>query len=153
MADPVSAMAALGLAANISQMIEYAISIVSKSRELRKSLDGALSENRHTAVVTKSLYNASSTLSSYIDDYKSADKALSPQDERLKEISHTCTTIASSLIKELDQLKLKSDDNTKWHSFRQALKAVWGKGRLDILANTLEMYRNDLKTILQISIL
>ena len=44
MADPASAMPALGLAANICQMVEYALIIVSKSREIHSSLDGVLSE-------------------------------------------------------------------------------------------------------------
>ena len=153
MADPISAMAALGLAANIGQLVEYAISIVSKTRDIRKSLDGILPENRHTAVVTESFYAASCTLSGYLENCKIADQALSPEDERLKEISRSCAAIASSLLEELDRLRLKSDKHVKWNSFRQALKAAWGKGKLDILANTLEMYRNELKTILQISIL
>ena len=105
MADPASAMAALGLAANICQMVEYALIIVSNSREIDSSLDGVLSENRHTTVVTGNLYTASCTLSSYLDNCKTVDKASSPE------------------------------------------------GKLDVLANTLEMYRNELKTILQISIL
>lgn len=65
MADPASAMAALGLAANVGQMVEYALIIVSKSRKIHNSLDGVLSENRHSAVVTGNLYTASCTLSSY----------------------------------------------------------------------------------------
>ena len=81
------------------------------------------------------------------------DKASSPEDEHLKEMARSCAEIAKSLMDELDKLRLTSDRRVKWKSFRQALKAVWGKGRLDILANTLEMYRNELKTILQISIL
>lgn len=153
MADPVSAIAALGLAANVGQLVDYALRIVSKSRELRKSLDGTLPENHHTAVITESLYSASCTLSSYLDNCKAADQVLSLEDERLKEISRACGAIASSLLDELERLRLASDKHTKWNSFRQALKAVWGKGKLDILANTLEMYRNELKTILQISIL
>lgn len=40
MADPFSAVAALGLAANVAQMVDYSLRIVSKSKEFRKSLDG-----------------------------------------------------------------------------------------------------------------
>lgn len=60
--DPVSAMAALGMAANIGQMVEYALIIVSKSREIHNSLDSVLSENRQTTVVTGNLYTARCTL-------------------------------------------------------------------------------------------
>lgn len=35
MGDPVSAMAALGLAANIGQMVEHSLRIVSKSNEIQ----------------------------------------------------------------------------------------------------------------------
>ena len=150
--DPASVMAALGLAANIGQIVEYALIIVSKSREIHNSLDGVLSENRHTAVVTGNLYTASCTLSSYLDNCKTVDKASSPEDERLKEMARSCAEIAKSFMDELDKLRLTSDKRVKWKSFRQALKAVWGKGKLDILANTLQMYRNELKTISQISI-
>ena len=154
MGDPASAMAALGLAANIGQMIEYSLRIVSKSKELRDSLDGSLPENRHKTVVTESILGASCTLSDFLENYKAADKALSPDDEHLQDICRACATIASDLLDELGRLRLVSGTkHVKWNSFRQALKTVWGKAKLDSLAHTLELYRNDLKTILQISIL
>lgn len=154
MGDPASAMAALGLAANIGQMIEYSIRIVTKSKELRKSLDGSLPENRHKQVVTESLLSASCTLSVFIESCKAANKALSPEDEHLRDISRACGAIASDLLDELERLRLMSGTkHVKWNSFRQALKTVWGKAKLDLLAHTLEMYRNELKTVLQISIL
>lgn len=154
MGDPVSAMAALGLAANIGQMIEYSLRIVSKSKELRESLDGSLAENRHKTVVTESLLSATCTLSGFLGSCTAADIALSPEDEHLRDISSACGAIASDLLDELGRLRLISGaKHVKWNSFRQALKTVWGKGKLDLLARTLEMYRNELKTILQISIL
>lgn len=65
MADPFSAVAALGLAANVAQMVDYSLRIVSKCKEFRKSLDGAIPGHRHTAVVTASLRGASATLASH----------------------------------------------------------------------------------------
>ena len=154
MGDPVSAMAALGLAANIGQMIEYSLRIVSKSKALRKSLDGSLPENRHKTVVTESLLSATCTLSDCLESCKAADKAFSPEDQHLQDISSACGAIASDLLDKLGRLRLVSGTkHVKWNSFRQALKTVWGKAKLDLLAHTLEMYRNELKTVLQISIL
>lgn len=154
MGDPVSAMAALGLAANIGQMIGYSLRIVSKSKELRKSLDGSLPENRHKTIVTESLLSASCTLSGFLESCKAADKTLSPEDEHLQDISNACGAIASDLLDKLERLTLTpGSKNVKWNSFRQALKTVWGKDKLDSLSHTLDLYRNELKTILQVSIL
>ena len=114
MADPASAMAALCLAANICQIVEYALIIVSKSCEIHSSLDGVLSENRHTAVVTGNLYTSSCTFSSYLDNCKTVDKASSPEDEFLKKIARSCAEIAKSLMGELDRLRLTSDKRVKW---------------------------------------
>ena len=154
MGDPASAMVALGFAANIGQMIGYSLRIVSKSKELRKSLDGSLPENRHNTIVTESLLSASCTLSAFLQSCKAADKALSPEDEHLQDISNACGAIASDLLYKLERLTLTpGSKNVKWNSFRQALKTVWGKDKLDSLSHTLELYRNELKTILQVSIL
>ena len=106
MGDPVSAMAALGLAANIGQMIEHSLRIVSKSKELRESLDGSLPESRHKTIVTESLLSASCTLSGFLGSCTAADKALSPEDEHLRDISKACSAIASDLLDELGRLRL-----------------------------------------------
>lgn len=66
MADPSSAVAALGLAADVAQMIDYSLRIVSKSNEFCNSLDGAIPEHHHTAFVTASLRGASATLASHL---------------------------------------------------------------------------------------
>lgn len=124
MGDPVSAMAALGLAANIGQMIGYSLRIVSKSKELRKSLDGSLPENRHKTVVTESLLSASCTISGFLKSCKTADKDFSPEDEHLQDISNACGAIARDLLGELERLTLiPGTKHVKWNSFRQAL---WG---------------------------
>lgn len=147
-------MAALSLAANIGQMVEYSIRIDSKSKELRDSLDGSIPENRHKTVVTESFLNASSKLSNYLESCRVGARSLSSEDERLKDISSACGAIASNLLDELERLRLVSGTkHVRWKSYRQALKTVWGKGKLDHLSHTLETYRNELKTILQISIL
>lgn len=154
MGDPVSAMAALGLAANIGQMVEYSLRIVSKSKELRESLDGILPENRHKAVVTESFHSASCMLSGYLEGCRAANKSLSQEVERLRDIASACGSIASSLLEELERLRLTPGAKyVKGNSSRQALKATWGKSKLDLLGHTLELYRNELKTILQISLL
>ena len=131
MGDPVSAMAALSLAANIGQMIEYSLAIVSKSKEFRKSLDGSLPENRHKTIVTESLLSVSGTLCDFLEYSKAVDKALSPDDEYLQDISGQCAAIASDLLDALGRLRLiPSTKHVKWNSVRQALKTVWGKAKL-----------------------
>ncbi|KAL8717491.1 MAG: hypothetical protein Q9225_005272 [Loekoesia sp. 1 TL-2023] len=146
MADPLTAMAARNLASNIAQMVDYSLHIVSKSKELRKNLDGATSEHHHTIVVTKSLRDASNALSTYLEKSTGLEKNFDGETTRLQTLSTDCEDIARSLLKELDGLTFHSEGkNLRWNSFRQALKIMWGKEKLDDLAKTLGMYREALK--------
>ena len=109
MTDPLTAVAALGLAANIAQMVDYSLRIVSKSNELRKSLDGAIPEHQHTTVVTNSLRDASNTLSNYLEKGSVTEKSFDGDTLRLQSLSRECEKIARDLLKELDGLRLRTE--------------------------------------------
>ena len=156
MLDPLSAIAALGVAANVFQLVEYSLQIVSKASQLRQSLDGSLPENQHRKVVTEKFYIPSATLSTFLEECKSSDKTLSEDEELFLQISRSCEAIASELLAELDRLKVSFNKHAKLKSYRAALKLEWGpqgKKRLDSLASRLDKYRDQLKTVVKISIL
>ncbi len=100
MADPFSAVAALGLAAYVAQMVDYSLHIVSKSKGFRKSLDGAIPEHHHTAVVTASLRGASATLASHLGRCIGMEKGFEGETQ-LTELAVDCEGIARSLLQEL----------------------------------------------------
>lgn len=98
MADPFSAVAASGLAADVAQMVDYSLRILSKIKEFRKSLDGAIPEHHHTAVVTASLRGASATLAIHLGRY--IGKGFEGETQ-LRELAVDCEGIARSLLQEL----------------------------------------------------
>ena len=54
---------------------------------------------------------------------------------------------AKKLVRALERLK-SPEKRSKWRSFRQAFKSLWGKARVDALKNELDVQRNVLNTTL-----
>ena len=148
------AIAALGLAANILQLVDYSLQIVSTAKQLSKSVDGAIPEHHHTSVVTTNFRDASATLSTYLEKCDGAEKGFGSENTQLRTLSSNCEVIARELLEELDRLKLRTDGkNVRWHSLRHALKITLGRDKVDALAGRLEMYRQELKTEIPMEIL
>lgn len=76
-AKATSVMAALGLAASVGQLVDYAFQIVTERSKLCTMLDGAPAVHPHNAVAIGMLYVATSMLDVYLANCKCSDQALS----------------------------------------------------------------------------
>ncbi|KAI9777342.1 MAG: hypothetical protein M1839_008950 [Geoglossum umbratile] len=108
-------LAAIGLAGNIIQFVDFSGKLISKTAEIHKSGTGALAENINIEAATNDLALLSTKLH---------DSANSAGDTALQELCQSCNTIATELLTVLDSVKVHGGQH-KWKSFRKALRSVW----------------------------
>ncbi|PMD34239.1 hypothetical protein L207DRAFT_138175 [Hyaloscypha variabilis F] len=147
--DPFSA---LSVAANIVQFIVYGINIVSKGNQLYKSTDGALIENVELQEATIRLQQLSRNFDKSLD--QSLSQGLSAQnDESIQKICGECKAVSKELVEKLERLKVpEGHPHKKWKSFRQALKSVWTKERIEDIAQRLSQLRIELDSHVLVSL-
>lgn len=93
--DPLTA---IGLVGNIVQFVDFSSNIISKSRQLYQSADGALTENIDTETVTKDLIE----LNTKLQAGGSPTAGTSP----LEILSRSCSDVADELLTALGKLKV-----------------------------------------------
>lgn len=124
------------------QFVEISIKMVSKGYKISKSADGALAENVEAEKVTDDLLILATRLESSTNSSFAHRKA-TPDETSLEKMTIGCKAVASELLKALEQLKTKPGQ-AKWKSYRQALKSVMSKEKLNDLAQRLSVYREEL---------
>jgi len=145
--DPLSA---LGIAASVAQFIQFGCSLVSKSRQLYHN--GALPDYIECESATTRLIELTSSIEDSLNDLEALEK-LSTDSEALRVICTNCIKLSKDLLARLDDLRLDDKNKSKkWKSFRQALKSVSSKGRLDRIAGKLAECREELNHHIVISI-
>jgi hypothetical protein len=175
MLDPINA---LSLGANVIQVIDFSIKLVSKGYHIYKSADGSLIENLDTEAVAIDLQICNARLSQSLDQYKQSEtKSLSSEslsssislavgsiggnggarddadEQALEQLCEACNKVASELVERLRRLKVvPGGKHREWKSVRQALKTVWSKDDLDAIATRLRLYRDQLNTRLLVSL-
>lgn len=131
--DPVSV---LGIAAAAAQFIQFSGSLVSKSREIY-ALGSCLS-NVECERATQRLVE----LTEKIQRFPSQRS-----DVTCKQICDNCLNLSKELLRSLKEVQIKDGtQRKKWKSFRQALKAVSSKSKIDAIAARLSGCRNELNS-------
>ncbi|TVY39372.1 hypothetical protein LSUB1_G003985 [Lachnellula subtilissima] len=174
MLDP---LAALGVAGNIVQFVDFTVKLISKSHELHKSADGASTGNKDLEAIAGNLKRlterlrtdmsqhllppvrvaqlrqdasdkrAKHELASKLRDYTPENRA----EIELGEINAKCTIVAGDLLSILRMFKVEGKNN-KWKSFRMALKSVWDEDQIQAAMSKLTECRKELDTELLISL-
>ncbi|KAF8536103.1 hypothetical protein BDD12DRAFT_749607 [Trichophaea hybrida] len=112
-------LAAIGLVGNIIKFVDFSSKILSKTQQIYRSADGALSENIDTELVTNDLVKMSAGLRVSLN------------------------SCAKELLDALE--KLKADGRKrKWKSVRKALRAVWSKEEIDGIQKRLSSFRDEI---------
>ncbi len=127
-------LAAVGLAANIIQFVDFSGKLILKTAEIYKSGSGALVENVDIETATKDLTGLSAKLHDSINP---------AGDTVLRELCQSCDTVAKELLSALDRVKLHGKQQ-KWKSFRKALRSVWSKEDIMSLEQRLARFRDEL---------
>jgi hypothetical protein len=144
------ALAVIGVVASIAQLIDFSTSIVVKSRQLRKSANGALLENTEIDVTAQKLLGLSSSLQQSLRPlFQPAP--ITQDDQALHDLAEGCIGVASELIAALEKLKLREKKNV-FKSWRKALKCVWSRDEIESIEKRLVAYQKVLDTQLLVSL-
>jgi hypothetical protein len=149
-------LSALSVAASVAQFIEFGYGLVSKSKEIYTSADGALIQHIETESATNRLIELNERIkaSLHLENYAHVPRSVSAQDESpLKDICDGCISVSAELLSRLEKLKLQDGQKfRKYKSFRQALKSVWSKGAVDDVANRLNAFRKEMDAHILVSL-
>ena len=126
-------LAALSLAGNIVQFVDFGCRLFSKSRELYGSSDGVLAENAELENVANSL----TALSKGLRVESSQAQPESIDYTNLKALAKDCEKIATELLEALRELKVKNH-HEKLQCFRTALKRIWRSEKIENISKRLD---------------
>lgn len=123
-------LAAVSLAGNILQFLDFVGTVVSKTREVYTSTTGGLREHEDIGIITKDLKGLNGRLQTSTDPV-------------LDKLCTRCSEVAEELLVALARLAVKGKHNA-YQSFRKTLKALWGKEKLRGLEDRLAGFRQEL---------
>lgn len=123
-------LAALSVAANIFQFLEYSLQLVGKAKNLREL--GAIDPDLDTDA--QRLRDIANTLIPQRLPLHAGD---------IGQLAGECVRVSEDLISELAQLK-PSDPKSKWHGFKALIKNELKKSRFQDLEGRLQIYRSQL---------
>lgn len=127
------ALAAVSLAGNILQFLNFTCDAISESRQIHASVSGTLKEHDDLEGLTTDLKGLNRRLQA----------SVGPVDPVLELLCSSCNKVADELLKALECLGVKGK-YTRSQSLRKALKTLWGKERLKILEERLAGFRQEL---------
>jgi hypothetical protein len=127
---------ALGLAGNILQFVDFSCELISKSREIYNS--GVNTHFVDLQIVAANLSELSASCSSNRFNLEFEEE------DALNITATACKEVADELLLTIEKLILKNGMHNKWSSFRQALKAIWKKDKIDALEHRLDTLRSQL---------
>ena len=126
--DPISAA---GLASNVLSFIDFGIKVLAKTKEIHESYDGSLLEHREIRLAAERC----GRLRHSIDDSLSllpVTESLTPAEIVLQDVAKECQDMAKEFCATLDGLAARSGQS-RWKTFRQAIKAVWDKNGIEFM--------------------
>lgn len=127
------AIAAISLAGNILQFLNFTGDAITTSRRIHASTSGTLNEHDNLERLATDLKYLSVRLQG----------SAGPVDSVLEQLCSSCNEVADELLKSLGHLGVKGK-YTASQSLRKALKTLWGKEKLKLLEERLAGYRQEL---------
>ena len=135
-------LAALSVAANVLQVVDFSARIVSKTSELYNSAHGQLVQHTDITTTTSDLHRLTLKLSESIAP-QNVPTVLSEDDQALHVLCKGCIDVSQELQAGLNELRVKGVPS-KWKSLRKALKTIWTKEHISELQSRLASYREQL---------
>ncbi|KAI0403772.1 hypothetical protein F4802DRAFT_607882 [Xylaria palmicola] len=123
------ALAAVGLAANVLQFVDFTQSLITGTIELHSSLKSARAEHLVLEDITQQLKQFAQRL---LVPEAYEEENLSEDDLALKNLATQCIKISNELLSALHGLKVKSGSNIL-ESFYRSLKGEWKKDEIKYL--------------------
>ncbi|KAF2681607.1 hypothetical protein K458DRAFT_391569 [Lentithecium fluviatile CBS 122367] len=144
------ALAAVGLASNVVQFVDFAGKIVSQTIRIyrERPRDPAIDDSdeeapsSHLEKITSDLEQFNKHLTQSLDTCDPNPAKLSSSDKEIVRICRECQKITDSLLAALR--KLRRTNKKLWSSFVAALRTVWSEGEINELRQTLDSYRQQI---------
>ena len=123
-------LAAVSLAGNILQFLDFTYDTISKSRQIRTFI---FKEHADLEGLATDLKDLSGRLQA----------SSGPVDLALEQLCLKCREVSEELLEALESLRIE-EKHTRVQSLRKALKVLWGQEKLRILEERLARFRQEL---------
>ncbi|RDW57467.1 hypothetical protein BP6252_13805 [Coleophoma cylindrospora] len=137
--DPLTA---LGLAANIAQVIDLGAKLISTTKEIADA--GKSLSVGHLSNITSDLIDLNATLARQIKRDTTEGVESTEEQKSLLDLAEECNKVASEFIRALEDVTQSGDKKSRWGNVRSALRTVWNKDRFELVARQLGEYRGQL---------
>ena len=150
------AVAALGIAGNVVQFLDFATKLCLTSVEIYQHNNGASAANDHAETLLKSFVETIDEISRDLGKYFMSLGAASTQaqeqgDSQICLIITDCQKIANDLLQRFNKLKTSGTPG-KWKSFLAGIKCIWRKNELEDLHSRLKRNRKELEWRIMLSL-
>jgi pyruvate-formate lyase-activating enzyme len=146
------AIAALGLASNIIQIVDFSSRIISRGQEIYSSSDGSTAEHALLSDVARNLAELHQSLIVSGSVRDKGKRKLTVADKQLLDLKIESQKIVKDLQEALNKIKLSKKDR-KWRSVRHALLSIQSDKEIANLAARLDSIRKQVDSAAMISIL
>lgn len=144
------ALAAVGLAGNIVQFIDFSCQLFDRTQAICRSKNGASQGMQDLETITESLQNLSDGLQKSLDRGNRGGNTATRRDENaLDTLAKGCQDVATELISVLQGVKAKETGST-WSSFRASLASMRKEKQINAIEKLLDTYRSQLIIQLQV---
>jgi hypothetical protein len=138
------AFPSVGLAGNVAQFVDFGCKLFSTTRQIHTSRTGLKHDAEKIEFLTLDLQSLCAKLETSL-----SHEATSDDEVRLITLGLQCKRTADKLLEALATLKPKKDQS-KWRSFRAALKTIWGEEEIRRMHDQLNEHRLSLTLRLQV---
>jgi hypothetical protein len=128
------AVAAVALASNVLQFVQFSCELFALSSHIRNSTHGCPESHIDLGIIAKNLKKSNEAL----------EHAITTSTE-LKSLVERSSDIAKQLLSAIEEIRTPSNKNRRWSSFKQALRTVWKKNQIDELQSRLSMLREHIQ--------
>ena len=133
--DPITA---IGLAAAVIDFVGFSWGLVTGAREIYRSANGTLDENKH-------LEDIMGDLDSIADDLNETSPGGTRAERAIKQLAKDCQAESAALLVILGTLKVRGK-KTVWKSLKAKFESLLAKEDVDELKGRLQEYRSEITT-------
>ena len=147
---PIEALAAISLAGNILQFVEFSAKILATSKKIYASADGMSEDTFNMSTVLNQLQASTERLKDTICPPETTT-VWTAADASLEKLRIQCCNVNHELQDVLKSLAVDGKA-TKWKSFKKALASEWKNGRLQDIQSSLFVLRDEMHFQITVSL-
>lgn len=139
------AAAALGVAANNVQFLDFSQRLSNTIFEIWNSAKGITKSSANTEIVVQTFLESLDCVSDDLLKYRGFLSHQNYQDDHIQAVVDGCRELADDLSTRIDKLRVTGQPS-KWKSLVAAIKSLWTEHELVALEGELSKLRHELET-------